>query len=319
MSQRWFYARDGQQRGPLSVDQLKQMAFAGKLAPTDLVWQQGMASWVAAHSVRDLFPANRPVATPRPERQGRAGPATPPLVPVSIVPPVVPRTSDPSWYYMRHGQRGGPVSRGQLQQLIATGKLGPSAMVWQTGMANWVAAASVPNLVAASAAASAERASAEPLAVVSSDADEQLRHMLRSGETARAQIDGNSRFAKIIEYTPFVNKLAEFFRRRYVLVLTDQRLLALRVSRMLRSVKSVAAYPLADVAEVACVVHLLTSTVAVRLRDGTMYVLQRVSKQAGPDFQETYYALTGSGGMAAGVAAAIANGVEAAFNRHARR
>ncbi len=53
----WFYVRNGQQQGPVSVAELRQYA-----APTDLVWQNGMTDWVPAHAVPGLLPP----APPRP-------------------------------------------------------------------------------------------------------------------------------------------------------------------------------------------------------------------------------------------------------------
>jgi len=51
----WYYAKDGQQFGPVSAAQLKQLATAGKLQPEDLVFQEGGKEWVPASSVKGLF------------------------------------------------------------------------------------------------------------------------------------------------------------------------------------------------------------------------------------------------------------------------
>ena len=71
MSQQWFYSKNGQQQGPVSPEQLKQLAAAGKLQPTDLVWKEGMSQWVAASSIKGLFTAPS-IPTP---------PALPPPIP----------------------------------------------------------------------------------------------------------------------------------------------------------------------------------------------------------------------------------------------
>lgn len=50
-SKRYFYAADGQRRGPVTCDELRRLAASGKLSRSDMVWQEGEekgkpASWV---------------------------------------------------------------------------------------------------------------------------------------------------------------------------------------------------------------------------------------------------------------------------------
>lgn len=51
----WHYAHNGQKFGPVSDQQLKQLADSGQLLPTDLVWKKGMAEWVKAGQIKELF------------------------------------------------------------------------------------------------------------------------------------------------------------------------------------------------------------------------------------------------------------------------
>lgn len=60
MAQEWYYQQDGRKHGPISGADLKQLAAAGKLRPTDLIWKQGMAKGASARSVKGLFPADQP-------------------------------------------------------------------------------------------------------------------------------------------------------------------------------------------------------------------------------------------------------------------
>jgi hypothetical protein len=53
----WFYAEGKERRGPFSIDQLKQMVGFGQLKPTTMIWRTGMASWMAAAQVSELFPS----------------------------------------------------------------------------------------------------------------------------------------------------------------------------------------------------------------------------------------------------------------------
>lgn len=68
MANEWYYALNGERsNSPVSSSQLKQMAAAGKLQPSDLVWKEGLPDWVPASSLKGLFastPAPRSAAPP---------------------------------------------------------------------------------------------------------------------------------------------------------------------------------------------------------------------------------------------------------------
>jgi TM2 domain-containing membrane protein YozV len=88
VSQEWYYSVDGDRQGPIGGAELKKLAEAGTLKPTDLVWKDGMADWVQARSIKGLFgaaaasgakTAEQAAAKPRPatdeqdERATRSG------------------------------------------------------------------------------------------------------------------------------------------------------------------------------------------------------------------------------------------------------
>lgn len=50
------------------------------------------------------------------------------------------------WYYVRDGQRVGPVSAGELKRLADVGELAPASMVSRKGLGKWVTAVSVKGL-----------------------------------------------------------------------------------------------------------------------------------------------------------------------------
>jgi hypothetical protein len=59
----WYYARGGQQTGPVSFEQLTEIARSGGLDPLkDLVWTSTMKDWVPAGQVSGIF--NTPVQAP---------------------------------------------------------------------------------------------------------------------------------------------------------------------------------------------------------------------------------------------------------------
>jgi hypothetical protein len=55
MGQQWYYERDGEQHGPVTVAELKQLAAAGKLNDAR-VKRDGMADWLPAAQVKGLLP-----------------------------------------------------------------------------------------------------------------------------------------------------------------------------------------------------------------------------------------------------------------------
>jgi hypothetical protein len=60
MASEWYYTVNGQQSAtPASAAQLKQMVASGQLQPTDLVWQEGMANWAPASTIKGLFTSTR--------------------------------------------------------------------------------------------------------------------------------------------------------------------------------------------------------------------------------------------------------------------
>ena len=66
MTNEWRFTLNGQPAdSPVSAAQLKQLAVAGQLQPTDMVWQEGVTGWGPAASIKGLFPPSK-LATPAP-------------------------------------------------------------------------------------------------------------------------------------------------------------------------------------------------------------------------------------------------------------
>lgn len=64
----WHYAKNGKQEGPVDTATLQSKLQTGELAPTDLVWKEGMAEWKPAGEVPELT-----VAAPSPSPAQPAG------------------------------------------------------------------------------------------------------------------------------------------------------------------------------------------------------------------------------------------------------
>ena len=54
MSQEWYYSRNGEQAGPITMEQLIELSRNGGLAPSDLVWHPSAADWTPAEQFSQL-------------------------------------------------------------------------------------------------------------------------------------------------------------------------------------------------------------------------------------------------------------------------
>jgi hypothetical protein len=64
----YFYSQAGQQRGPATGADIKQLVLSGQLLPDDLIWTEGWENWLPAKNIKGLFPdeAKKPTMTPPP-------------------------------------------------------------------------------------------------------------------------------------------------------------------------------------------------------------------------------------------------------------
>ncbi len=63
----WFFAKGGQQNGPVTLEQLRQLARTGGLDPKDLVWNSTMKDWAPAGQMEGLFHAAAETVAPVPD------------------------------------------------------------------------------------------------------------------------------------------------------------------------------------------------------------------------------------------------------------
>lgn len=64
VTDQWHYAQKGQQQGPITFQQLKQLAGTGAIQPVDFVWTAGMSAWTPAGQVAGLFAGAGPPPLP---------------------------------------------------------------------------------------------------------------------------------------------------------------------------------------------------------------------------------------------------------------
>src|SRR5688572_15377047 len=62
---------------------------------------------------------------------------------------------DAQWYYVKDGNRHGPVALDELRAMARDGRVGPDDIVWSPAMTSWTPAARVPELSAPPATADA--------------------------------------------------------------------------------------------------------------------------------------------------------------------
>jgi len=73
----WYYSNNGRERGPVPMARLKELAAAGTVKASDLVWREGMEDWTPASGIEGLFPLTPPpVATPPAARPAVSGSAS---------------------------------------------------------------------------------------------------------------------------------------------------------------------------------------------------------------------------------------------------
>ena len=73
MSENWYYSENGQQRGPVGLEEMRGLTLSGRIRPGDLVWNATMPNWVAAQSIGQLWAApagGAPARAPRKQAPG---------------------------------------------------------------------------------------------------------------------------------------------------------------------------------------------------------------------------------------------------------
>ncbi|HZK80642.1 MAG TPA: GYF domain-containing protein [Humisphaera sp.] len=91
----WFFSKDGQQQGPVTAADLKQMAASGQLRPDDLVWKDGMAQWAKASQLKGVF------ATPGAAPEAAPGPVAPQVAEAQQSQPIMPQYASPTHQTMQ--------------------------------------------------------------------------------------------------------------------------------------------------------------------------------------------------------------------------
>lgn len=54
MATEWYYSKDEQRFGPVSVKELRELTSSGDIEPSDLVWKEGMSDWIPVRNIEAL-------------------------------------------------------------------------------------------------------------------------------------------------------------------------------------------------------------------------------------------------------------------------
>ncbi len=114
----WYYAHQGQPRGPFEVAKLVDSLLAGREPQRVPVWREGLAEWTPAGSVPEIAA----------ELQAAQ-----------------------AFFYEWQGATQGPVPPEQLAEMLRARQIPPETLVWRRGFPEWRLASSVGELGAASA------------------------------------------------------------------------------------------------------------------------------------------------------------------------
>lgn len=137
----WWYAKDDEKRGPLTLSALQALANSGDLQADDPVWTPGFESWRSAASIAALtFPPS--AATPPPLTRHpvlRAAESVPDVQP--LLGGGSPAHCDVMWWYARGEEKRGPITYTELRAVVAGDDL-----VWTQGLESWRRASSIDGL-----------------------------------------------------------------------------------------------------------------------------------------------------------------------------
>jgi tetratricopeptide (TPR) repeat protein len=64
MDSEWYYSKEGERFGPLTLTELKKLVENNELSPTDLVWEKELDEWLKAGEVEELFPKRKATEPP---------------------------------------------------------------------------------------------------------------------------------------------------------------------------------------------------------------------------------------------------------------
>ena len=144
MAVEWYCRLMGSELGPLTKDELLEMARSFRLTPEDLVRKGANGRWMPGYSIHGLFgpDAQSPAPAPKEPTESEPEPAEEPVE--QSEPP--PKPAAVQWFYISEGKKLGPMAFESLKAHAADGSLHPDDRVWTSITPKWLVASKVEGL-----------------------------------------------------------------------------------------------------------------------------------------------------------------------------
>lgn len=134
MADEWYYRMFGQDFGPVSFNELKQLADLGSISPDDEVRRSSGSDWSPASDVADLGLS--------------AGPKKSAPTAIAELPAPGGASGANDWYYMFHGVEMGPIGFEEIVEFAQQGQLEANDEVRLGASGKWRRVGSIGRLVA---------------------------------------------------------------------------------------------------------------------------------------------------------------------------
>ena len=108
----WFYVDNGQQCGPVAVEDLAAWILSARLPRDVPVWREGLPQWTAAETVPEIASHLQPVG----------------------------------FFLMGAGGPQGPIEPRVILEWARAGHIGRETLVWRAGLPDWITAGALPEL-----------------------------------------------------------------------------------------------------------------------------------------------------------------------------
>lgn len=158
MKDTWYCRCGDTERGPISFDEIFELAKQGTLKPSDSVRPDDNAEWAAASTIVGLFPEEAAADGPQEiaslddlnfdfVSDSQAAIPVPDTQPSAGETPKEPRTATADeWYYQKDEAELGPFALVQLIQLAKAGAIGPDDWVRNGTDGAWLRSCKAPDL-----------------------------------------------------------------------------------------------------------------------------------------------------------------------------
>lgn len=135
----WWYTRNGETLGPLSLADLKVAISSQEDTTNELCWEQGTPEWIPVSKLNTRPNEFEMLYVPPPTpKLIIAAPALPLLVQELKSAVSLPAAATATWFHEADGTRHGPLSESAMIELIKSGTITANTAVWTPGFSDWM-------------------------------------------------------------------------------------------------------------------------------------------------------------------------------------